>query len=195
MGLVLWKRSGLGSEYGLFFLWNPPISLKKIATNSCIYSVEGQALGWQREGRDGGDEREKTLLRGMEEAHGTDKFLVTPYTDFQIIFPVLYLTLILCPTKNPRCWFCKISWVICVDFHVRDCSSAMFDYHTYIFFLAWIPYLLGTLTFKKKKKVWIYTIFNFLTLILVGSINGEKINCVVNQKAQYCFPHFILSCY
>lgn len=32
--------------------------------------------------------------------------------------------------------FCNISRIFFVDFHIRDYSSAMFDYHPSIFFLA-----------------------------------------------------------
>lgn len=62
------------------------------------------------ERRERRDERKRSFVGRMPEAHGTHKGLVAPYTGFQILFPALYLTLILCPTRIPRvAKFCKIS--------------------------------------------------------------------------------------
>lgn len=102
-GLSFMKVDGLASECGIFFHWGFPISLQNIATNPCIYLFCGKTGSRMAERRERRDERKRLLVGRMPEAHGTCEWLVAPYTGFQILFPALYLTLILCPTRNPTC--------------------------------------------------------------------------------------------
>lgn len=141
-------------------------------------------MGWH--------EGKRTLAGRMEGPHGGGKWLVVAYTGFQIIsfscasshsHPLSYKESQVLPSSARSVGsFPRISslWTILPYFIITLPS----------FF--WLLDLFGSPTFAGpfafKKMLWIYVIFNLLTLILVGLIERQP-TCVVSQKSQYCFLH------
>ena len=134
----------------------------------------------------------KRMLAGrMEGPHGWGKWLVVAYTGFQIIS-------FSCPSSHSHPLSYKESQVLPSSARSFGSSPWIPSLWTILpYFIItlpsffWLLDLFGSLTFAGpfafKKMLWIYVIFNLLTLILAGLIERETTNLCGQSEVTILF--------